>query len=124
MSEKEDLDNLKRELVVLSTLTSKFDTAITHLSNVSVAIDKMLAVHETRLENQEKQNQVIHTRINDFKKEISDEIKLLRSENKSQHNETNERLSRLEKWRWFVVGVATVLGFILAQMESISKIFG
>jgi len=124
MSEKEDLDNLKRELTVLSTLTSKFDTAITHLSNVSVAIDKMLAVHETRLENQEKQNQVIHTRINDFKKEISDEIKLLRSENKSQHNETNERLSRLEKWRWFVVGVATVLGFILAQMESISKIFG
>ena len=124
MSEKEDLDSLKRELVVLSTLTGKFDTAITHLSNVSVSIDKMLAVHEARLENQEKQNEVIHTRINDFKKEISDEIKVLRSENKSQHQETNERLSRLEKWRWFVVGVATVLGFILAQMESISKIFG
>lgn len=124
MSDREDLDNLKRELTVLSTLTSKFDTAITHLSNVSVSIDKMLAVHEARLENQEKQNEVIHTRINDFKKEISDEIKILRSENKSQHTETNERLSRLEKWRWFVVGVATVLGFILAQMESISKIFG
>ena len=124
MSEREDLDNLKRELTVLSTLTGKFDTAITHLSNVSVSIDKMLAVHEARLENQEKQNEVIHTRINDFKKEISDEIKILRSENKSQHQETNERLSRLEKWRWFVVGVATVLGFILAQMESISKIFG
>lgn len=123
MSDREDLDNLKRELTVLSTLTSKFDTAITHLSNVSVSIDKMLAVHETRLENQEKQNEVIHTRINDFKREISDEIKLLRSENKIQHTETNERLSRLEKWRWFVVGVATVLGFILAQMESISKIF-
>ena len=34
-----------------------------------------------------------------------------------------ERLDRLEKWRWFVVGVATMFGFILAQIPNISKIF-
>ena len=86
-------------------------------------MDKMLAVHESRLENQEKQAEIIHSRINDFKKEMMDGIKELRYENKIQHAEVNERLSRLEKWRWFVVGAAACFGFILAQMPSITKIF-
>jgi hypothetical protein len=107
----------------LSSLVERFDKAISQLSEVSMHMDKMLAMHEIRLENQEKQTEVIHIRINDFKKEVVDEMRSLRDENKIQHKETNERLSRLEKWRWSVVGAATVLGFIFAQIEFISKFF-
>ena len=118
-----DVELLKRDIQLIAGLAEKFDVAIDKLSDVSVTVDKMLAVHETRLSNNEQQREIIHQRITDMKKEITDEIKSMKEENRQQHSQTNERLERLERWRWFVVGVATVIGFILAQMEPLTKLF-
>lgn len=109
---------------MIAGLAEKFDLAIDKLSAVSVTVDKMLAVHETRLQNNEQQREILHQRISDMKKEITEEFKSLKEENRKQHSQTNERLEKLERWRWFVVGVATVIGFSLAQMESLTRIFG
>jgi len=108
---------------LINNLAARFDTAIAKLSEVSISMDKMLAVHETRLEQQERQTEIIHDRIGDFKKEMMDELKELRNENKMAHQEVGERLSRLEKWRWMVVGASVVFGFLVAQMQVFSKIF-
>jgi len=118
-----DVELLKRDIQLIAGLAEKFDVAIDKLSDVSVTVDKMLAVHETRLSNNEQQREIIHQRITDMKKEITDEIKSMKEENRKQHGQTNERLEKLERWRWFVVGVATVIGFILAQMEPLAKLF-
>ena len=119
-----DVEILKRDMEMIASLAEKFDLAIDKLSAVSVTVDKMLAVHETRLQNNEQQREILHQRISDMKKEITEEFKSLKEENRKQHSQTNERLEKLERWRWFVVGVATVIGFSLAQMESLGKIFG
>ena len=120
---KTDVEILKRDMELLAGLAEKFDIAIDRLSDVSASVDKMLAVHETRLAAQEQQREIIHQRITDMKKEMSDDFRARREENTRQHNEVSERLSRLEKWRWFVVGVATVIGFLFAQLSNISKLF-
>lgn len=120
---KTDVEILKRDMELLAGLAEKFDVAIDRLSDVSASVDKMLAVHETRLVQQEQQREIIHQRITDMKKEISDDFRALREENTKQHNEVSERLGRLEKWRWFVVGVATVIGFLFAQLKNISALF-
>jgi chromosome segregation ATPase len=119
-----DVEILKRDMEMIASLAEKFDLAIDKLSAVSVTVDKMLAVHETRLQNNEQQREILHQRISDMKKEITEEFKSLKEENRKQHSQTNERLEKLERWRWFVVGVATVIGFSLAQMESLARIFG
>jgi len=120
---KTDVELLKRDMELLANLAGKFDVAIDKLTDVSQSVDKMLALHEQRLKNQEQQREILHNRISDFKKEVTDNIRDLRDENRVQHNRVEERLDRLEKWRWFVVGVATMFGFILAQIPNISKIF-
>jgi len=120
---KTDVEILKRDMELLAGLAEKFDIAIDRLSDVSASVDKMLAVHETRLVQQEQQREIIHQRITDMKKEMSDDFRALREENTRQHNEVSERLSKLEKWRWFVVGVATVIGFLFAQLKNISTLF-
>lgn len=120
---KTDVEILKRDMELLAGLAEKFDVAIDRLSDVSASVDKMLAVHETRLVQQEQQREIIHQRITDMKKEMSDDFRALREENTRQHNEVSERLSKLEKWRWFVVGVATVIGFLFAQLKNISSLF-
>ena len=120
---KTDVELLKRDMELVSALAKKFDIAIDRLTEVSTSVDKMLAVHEMRLENQEQQREILHTRISDLKRDITDEFRLLRDENRKQHAEVNERLSKLEKWRWLVVGMATAVGFLVAQMGKISEFF-
>ena len=120
---KTDVELLKRDMELVSALAEKFDIAIDRLTEVSTSVDKMLAVHEMRLENQEQQREILHQRISDLKRDITDEFRLLRDENRTQHAEVNERLSKLEKWRWLVVGMATAVGFLVAQMGKISEFF-
>ena len=119
---KTDVEILKRDMELVSALAEKFDIAIDRLTEVSTSVDKMLAVHENRLENQEQQREILHQRISDLKRDITDEFRLLRDENRKQHVEVNDRLSKLEKWRWFVVGIATVIGFIVAKIIDFSKL--
>jgi len=120
---KTDVEILKRDMELLAGLAEKFDLAIDRLSEVSQSVDKMLALHEQRLATQEHQREILHNRISDLKKDVTDSIKEMRNENRVQHKAVEERLDRLEKWRWFVVGVATMFGFVLAQVPNISKIF-
>ena len=120
---KTDVELLKRDMELVSALAEKFDIAIDRLTEVSTSVDKMLAVHEMRLENQEQQREILHQRISDLKRDMTDEFRMLRDENRKQHAEVNERLSKLEKWRWLVVGMATAVGFLVAQMGKISEFF-
>jgi ribosomal 50S subunit-associated protein YjgA (DUF615 family) len=120
---KTDVEILKRDMELVSALAEKFDIAIDRLTEVSTSVDKMLAVHEMRLENQEQQREILHQRISDLKRDITSEFRLLRDENRKQHNEVNERLSKLEKWRWLVVGMATAVGFLVASLGQMGELF-
>jgi len=118
-----EVELLKRDMQLLGNISEKFDDAIDKLSIVSTTVEKMLAVHETRLEVLERQTEIIHDRISDFKKEILVELKELKKENEIQHRLVSERLQKLERWRWFVVGASLAIGFVLAQFTNITTIF-
>ena len=120
---KTEVELLKRDMELLGHLAEKFDTAIDRLADVSQSVDKMLAIHENRLQHQENQSEIIHQRISDMKKELMEEIKQLRASNTIEHKEVVDRLAAVEKWRWIVVGASIAFGFIAAQMEAVSKIF-
>ena len=120
---KTEVELLKRDFDLLAGLAEKFDIAIDKLTNVSNSIDKMLAVHETRLGSAEKQAEVIHQRITDFKSEILTEIKEFRVENDKQHKQVEARLNRLEKWRWFVIGIAAAIGSAITTLISLKDVF-
>lgn len=109
---------LKKDLDVLVNLSDKFDQAIDRLQTIANSVDKMLVIHEMRLENQEKQSEYINSNFLEFKKEIIEEIQDLRKENKDQHDKVDKRLSNLETWRWYVVGVATASGIVLTYFAN------
>jgi len=47
-------------------------------------------------------------------KEIMKEIKEMKEESKAHHEKMEERLNSLERWKWIVVGGASVVGFLVA----------
>jgi DNA repair ATPase RecN len=149
---KTDVELLKRDFEQLSSITSKLDLAIDKLGQVATSLDRMIAVHENRLEYHDQidkelftliedrrkesksQYEILHQRmgkmrdefdrdLTDAMKEIMAEIKDLKERDAKFHVEMSERLNRLEKWRWVVTGGAIAGGFILAKMDILSKLF-
>lgn len=123
IDEQTDIGSMQRDLDVLVALVEKFDIAIERLTAVSTSVEKMLAVHETRLQSTERQTEVVHQRITDFKKDVIEEIKSLRVENDAQHKDVSDRLARIERWKWFVIGIASGVGFIASTLVQVKDLF-
>lgn len=64
----------------------------------------------------------------DQHKEMSDKVSLiekeLRLEQEQQADDLSKRISLLEKWKWFIVGGGTVIGFLISNgLESLKNFF-
>lgn len=138
-----DVYQLKAEIQHVNTLVDRLDVAISHLSTVSKNISELLAVQGTRLQYQEKMSEqlsqliqktnndstknndeiesTLNKRINDLEKDVLNEIKNMREENKKQHEEMKSKLGIVEKWIWVVTGGAAVIGFIISKLASSIK---
>ena len=139
------------EMSVISTVVERLDAAVEKLTEVSSSVSQMLAVHDNRIDQQEKVSdqlsglieqrrieteeniRILHKRITDTDKEIridSDrkveeiikEIREMRQENQSQHTVVSDRINRLEKWIWIVSGGGMVVGFLLSLASNLAQV--
>lgn len=140
-SMKTDVEILKRDVTSIHGFSAKIDDAIEKLAEVSNNISKMLIVHENKLENHdrlidglrasmserkndfEKQIDALHKRIGDMK----DENHLEREKHHKElmaaikdvaagQDKLEDRITLLERWKWYVIGAATVVGAMLAEI--------
>tara|TARA_A100001011_G_scaffold400175_1_gene512980 strand:- start:2372 stop:2785 length:414 start_codon:yes stop_codon:yes gene_type:complete len=125
-----DVKILQKEVQDMKTIHLRLDAAIVKISEVSNSINRMLAVHEEKLSQQEEAQMSIgslveqrriefkseivnlHTRISDNKQEVIDAIRRLEIE-------VNGRVGVLERWRWLIIGGSIVIGFILHKFMII-----
>ena len=133
---QEDLQELKYEVNLLKSkvdtsgreidlLLQKLDTTADKLGDLTVTITRLCTLQE----QQDKEDQVVREEIRTLHKRVSveieesetrvtDQIKQLREENTSQHNEFNQRLRLVENLRWLVMGGAIVLGVVLSHLPK------
>ena len=121
-----ELATLKQELENVNSIQGRLDTAIDKLTDVSTSIKSMLAVHEEKLSQQEKVDDILFEKVKeraeeldivyrDLQRDISQVEKRLLLEIKSLKSDLTDRVGILERWRWFILGGALVLGYILAK---------
>lgn len=121
-----ELEGIKRDLENVSSINSRLDTAIEKLADVSSSIKSMLAVHEEKIERQEKTDEVIFEKIKDradeidsvyreLQREINQVERRLLIEIKALRNDIGGRVSMLEKARWILLGAAIVIVFLLTK---------
>ena len=110
-------------------LLARLDIAIDKLSEVSADIKAVLAVHETKLENQDQLNQTyydqiekLHQRIGDLRGDGDRQCDSLKSMINQKLSGINERITSLEKWRWIVVGAIIFAGFIFSTTNLVDLI--
>lgn len=104
---------------------SKIDDAIQRLAVVASDLSKMLAVHEQRIANQEKtsdgilnsiekRREEIDNRLKEVYVTIREEIHQLKDSSTKQHDDQNNKISKLEKMVWTASGGAIVVGWIVS----------
>jgi chromosome segregation ATPase len=122
---KVQIEGVKKDVENVSNLNTRLDTAIQKLTDVSTSIKSMLAVHEEKISRQEQIDDIIfgklkdrETEIDKVHRELSKEIqhleKRLLVEIKTIKLDFGARVGILEKYRWFIMGGAIVLGWILS----------
>lgn len=138
----EDMSYLRKDMAVVGALVDRLDTTIDKLTDISTSVSSLLAVHETKLTSQEiiskqlselvearrvetdDKIQILHERISSGERELKisideqydelmKEIKEMRAESATQHTTLSERITKMEKWMWTVIGGSAIVGGLI-----------
>ena len=117
MEEEVKVAVLGQKLEDLKHIVIKIDAAIEKLSEVNTNVIKMLAVHDERIEYQQKTDDLILKMIDNLKEE-----------NQKEHKKTSDRIDDLEeqvgeisKIKWMTVGTGAVLTILVALFASLAS---
>lgn len=125
-----DVELLKKEVSDMKEIHGRLDTAITKITDVSNCINRMLAVHEEKISQQEEvhirdaqtfANDVkeLHSRITTSTKELTELMTKQHyeadAEMRRMRMDISERVVVLEKWKYLIVGGSIVVGFIISS---------
>jgi len=109
---------LEERLSSYELMMKKIDEAIQLMGKTSQNISKMLAVHEEKIEQCNKADDMIGR--------VLDE---LRDENREQHEAVSHRIEKVEskleefvKFRWILVGAAIIMSFVVSQSHVVVDI--
>jgi len=126
-----EIELLKKEVTDMKQIYQRLDTAIEKITDFSNAINRMLAVHEEKITQQEEAQQrsvqeftadikELHSRITTNTKEMT---ALMTQQHKEQKEvidklkeELRSRVGVLEKWRWVIIGGSIVVGFSIQKL--------
>ena len=122
---------LKKEVSDMKMIYSRLDKAIEKISDVSNSINRMLAVHEEKISQQEeaqiRSEQDTNNDIKELHSRISTNTRELMNLMSEQHKEQTDKMTKLEielpgrvgvleKWRWIIIGGSIVVGFLIQKM--------
>ena len=123
---KVEIEGIKKDLENVSSINHRLDTAIEKLADVSSSIKSMLAVHEEKIAQQERTDEIIFEKIKDraeeidsvyreLQREISQVERRLLIEIKALRNDIGSRVGMLEKLKWVLFGAAIVIIVIVSK---------
>jgi flagellar biosynthesis/type III secretory pathway chaperone len=121
-----EVEGIKKDIKNGELIHSRLDTAIDKLTDVSTSIKQMLAVHEQKIAQTEKTEEILFDKVRergeeldmvyrDLQRDINQVEKRLLLEMKTLKSCFDGRVSVLEKWRWLIIGGALAIGFIVAK---------
>jgi chromosome segregation ATPase len=125
-------------------VVAKIDETIEKISESTYTVSKLLAVHNERINNLEKDNDDTNKEIKDItdkmenntreilkemshmEERIEDKIEDAKDKSSDQHSllsakvdKLDERLNELEKWRWYIAGGIALTAFVLSNRDSV-----
>jgi ABC-type phosphate transport system auxiliary subunit len=102
---------LEEKIHTTDQLMQRIDSAIEKLSEVNANVTKMLIVHEEKINNNEKTDTILFSKIDQMKDKMD-----------RDHNTVLDKLQGLEKKVWIGIGAIAVVSLIINNSEVLSNI--
>jgi prefoldin subunit 5 len=106
-------------------MMKKIDEAIQIMGKTSQNISKMLAVHEEKLDNTNKNDEVIFDRIRSIEVKTTEEYGRVieKIEGLDEKMEIlDKKVDEMTKFRWLIVGALVIVSFIFSQSNMVVDI--
>ena len=120
---------LEERLTSYEVMMKKIDEAIQIMGQTGQSISKMLAVHEEKLENTNKNDEVIFNRIRSMEDKNTEEhgrvIERFESLEKKIDNRiesVDKKVDEVTKFRWLLVGALVIVSFVVSQSSMVVDI--
>lgn len=120
---------LEERLTSYEVMMKKIDEAIQIMGQTSQSISKMLAVHEEKLENNSKNDELIIDRIKTIEVKNTDEhtrvierFELLEKKIDGRIETVDKKVDDVVKFRWIVVGALIIVSFAFSQSGAVVDI--
>lgn len=135
-----DVAILKRDIDRMGELFDKIDITIEKLSDVSISLNRMIAVQETRLvqqedttrriftiiEEQRKQTEdkydVINTRLNRIRDEMKDDMLTVTNKMADKIDKLTTWITHIDRWKFAIIGGALVIGFLISRLPILEHL--
>jgi hypothetical protein len=108
---------LEQKLIDFANIVGKLDNAIEKISEVNSNITKMLAVHDERIEQCNKTDNIIVKMIEDIKHTNSKEHKEVCDKIESMEKE----LEDVTKIKWMTVGMGVVVAILATSFSALAS---
>jgi hypothetical protein len=102
---------LEEKIHTSEQLMQRIESAIEKLSEVSANVTKMLAVHEQKIDGNDKVDAILFAKIDQLKEKMD-----------TDHNAVLDKLQGLEKKVWIGIGVLAAVSFTINNSEILSSI--
>jgi peptidoglycan hydrolase CwlO-like protein len=129
MSDLQDLLSCKAELdakiskveVELSALREKVSFFTVIYNKFDETLSKVQEMMEDRRNQTNDDLKDVYKKIEDTETHLTNELRLLREEMRRQHDVESKKIQDLDRWRWWVMGAAAVIGAGLSKMVDFLK---
>lgn len=109
---KVEISALKEKVSFFNVIYGKFDETLS----------KVQKLMEDRRNETNEDLREVYQKIQDTESKIMSEIKAMRAEmntaRSSEVDKINAKLENLDKWRWQMMGGATVVGFLISKIAQ------
>lgn len=120
-----ELTVVKHDVNQIGSLFVKLEATLDKLGTVCNNATQILAVHEQRLSEGERNFNNIHQDMAELEEKMSkdidkvlDAIKDLKIHIGTKHDKLEDRIENLEKWRWILIGVLVAGGMFLPEIRN------
>jgi hypothetical protein len=102
---------LEEKLHTTEQLMQRIESAIEKMSEVSANVTKMLAVHEQKIDGNDKVDAILFAKIDQLSNKMD-----------TDHNVVLDKLQGLEKKVWIGIGIFAVVTLIINNSEMLASI--
>jgi hypothetical protein len=113
---------LEERLSVYEQMMERIDTAIQKIGETSQNISQMLAVHNEKIEQCNRTDNIIVKMIEDIKESSKTQHEAISRELSERIDKVEEKVESISQFKWKAVGAIAILAFLIGTIPTATSL--